>query len=620
CYLYVLGHPLPNGHGPVPYYDSIQYIYQHNQGAAKARNHGCRLAKGKFLAFLDADDFFLSDKLTEQVGFLDQNPQIGLVQSGWNIVNQAGEFLRPITLWEAVPTLNLEAWVLNKCVRPSALMMRREWWDKVGGFDHRHPPTEDLDFVLRLALMGCQSAWLPQVHACYRQHDRNLMSSGIKVIQSTEAMMAEFFGRTDLPPNIQKLKPKEQYERWVWLAWRMFRDGHPELMVDCLAKSLEYSPYTRTEALSHWINAFGKISSEYGEGFDIHELTQMSEWQQVLELIWNPSSSETNRFSTAPMPSQPIVSPKKLHIALMNTDDPGIGGLAQYDHSVLSELARRGYQVTAIRPEHSSPLVEREKDLGIKQLWLDYSTSKDLARILRNTRDAEEIYDRIQPDFLIFSDGWPFSHFAAKQVAIQRRIPYMIALGLATPEHVDFSMGDGVSYVEGVRYQYGSAQAVNVAAREHLDILHNQFNLPQTQGNVIYYGRSEKYFAAPNLEVRRRLRQEINIPDDGVICLTTARLAPIKGHLHQIEAMAQLKNSPVWSKLYFVWAGTGKGSDHDLEPELRQKAAELGVSDHLIFLGQRWDIPDWLDASDIFVLTSLAEAAPSFAIMDAMAK
>ena len=104
------------------------------------------------------------------------------------------------------------------------------------------------------------------------------------------------------------------------------------------------------------------------------------------------------------------------------------------------------------------------------------------------------------------------------------------------------------------------------------------------------------------------------------MCLTTARLAPIKGHRFQLEAIAQLKHTSIWDKLYFVWAGTGQGSDQNLEPELKEKVEYLGVSDRVIFLGQRWDIPDWLDACDIFVLTSLAEAAPSFAIMEAMAK
>ncbi|WP_413161550.1 glycosyltransferase [Capilliphycus salinus ALCB114379] len=592
-----------------PYLDVIRYVYQFNQGAAKARNHGCKLAKGEFLAFLDGDDFFTPNKLAEQVKIFEEDTTIDLVQSGWMMVNQKGENLADITPWKDAPELNLETWVLHKCVRPSALMIRKIWWEKVGGFDHRYPPTEDLDFVLRLALMGCKAVWLKQIHAGYRQHDSNLMSGGERVIKNTELLMNEFFKRRDIPANIQRLKQKEHYQRWVWLAWRMYRDGYPQLMTYCFKKSLNSTSDFKANILTHWIDAFKNISGEYGEQFDAQKLMQSPEWQQAVTHLMNKNYFDKTQNLSA-----------KKRIVLMNTDDPGIGGLAQYDHLILCQLAKMGHQVTAIRPQHSSPLVEQEKQLGIQQYWLDYSTSKDLSRILRNTQDAEEIYAKLQPDLIIFSDGWPFSHFAAKQVAIQRNIPYMIALGLATPEHKDFTMGDNIPYAEGALYQYGLAKAVNVAAKEHLNILHEQFKLPKTKGNVIYYGRSEKYFSPPNPSTRQRLRQEIGIPEDGIMCFTSARLAPIKGHRYQLEAIAQLKHTSIWDKLYFVWAGTGQGSDKNIEPELKEKVQQLGVSDHVKFLGQRWDIPDWLEACDIFILTSLAEAAPSFAIMEAMAK
>ncbi|MGB3532292.1 MAG: glycosyltransferase [Microcoleaceae cyanobacterium] len=588
------------------YDDVIQYHYQNNQGAAIARNYGCQIAQGELLAFLDADDFFLPNKLEEQIAVFDANSTIDLVQSGWIIVDKNGEGLTDVTPWKVAPELNLETWVLHKCVRPSALILRKIWWKKVGGFDHRYPPTEDLDFVLKLGLMGCKSVWLKQVHACYRQHDFNLMSGGKRVIENTEKVMNLFFNQPGLSKSILNLKQKEQYQRWVWLGWRMYRDGYLELMLECLIKSIEYAPHSRTETLLHWTEAFKNIAQEYGETFNIEELTNTTEWQQAVNTL----------FTTIPgNPAQ-----QKPHIMLMNTDDPGIGGLAQYDHLIMTQLAKMGYKVTAVRPYHKSPLAETEKTLGIQQYWLDYSTSKDLSRVLRNTFDAEKLYSEIKPDFIIFSDGWPFSHFAAKQVAIQQNIPYMIALGLATPEHIDFSLGDGVPYAEGVLYQYGLARIFNTAAQEHLDILQQQFKLPENKGNVIYYGRSEKYFATPNLTTREQLRQSLGIPADGVMCLTTARLAPIKGHQYQLEAIAQLKNTPVWSKLYFVWAGTGKGSDRDLEPEIQAKIKQLGVADKVKLIGQQWNIPDWLDACDIFVLTSLAEAAPSFAVMEAMAK
>jgi glycosyltransferase involved in cell wall biosynthesis len=596
-----------------PYFPVIKYIYQDNQGAAKARNNGCEIAQGEFLAFLDADDFFLPQKLEKQVAVFDANSSIDLIQSGWYCVNQEGKNWIAVMPWNTAPELNLETWILHKCVRPSSLILRREWWNKIGGFDHHYPPTEDLDFVLRLSLMGCKTVWLKEIHACYRQHDQNLMSGGLKVIKNTENLMNQFFNRSDLPEKILRLRRKESYDRWVWLAWRMYRDGYPDLMVNCLEKSIEYTFFPITETIAHWLDAFQNIAADYGEKIDTYALIKSQEWQFVLNKIMNPKLSTKSKPQLISTPNQP-------HIMLMNTDDPGIGGLAQYDHLILCELAKLGYRVTAVRPNHDNPLVEEEKGLGIQQYWLDYSTSKDLPRILRNTQDAKTLYHEIKPDFIIFSDGWPYSHFAAKQVAIQQNIPYMMAIGLAMPEHINFTMGDHIPYAKGVLYQYGLARTFNTAAYEHLNILQQQFGLPKDKGNVVYYGRSEKYFAPPNLANRQRLRQEIGIPQDGIMCLTTARLAPIKGHRFQLEAIAQLKHTQIWEKLYFVWAGTGQGSDHDLEPELKAKVEHLGVSDKVIFLGQRWDIPDWLDACDIFVLTSLAEAAPSFAIMEAMAK
>lgn len=596
-----------------PYFPVIKYIYQDNQGAAKARNNGCEIAQGEFLAFLDADDFFLPQKLEKQVAVFDANSSIDLIQSGWYCVNQEGKNWIAVMPWNTAPELNLETWILHKCVRPSSLILRREWWNKIGGFDHHYPPTEDLDFVLRLSLMGCKTVWLKENHACYRQHDQNLMSGGLKVIKNTENLMNQFFNRSDLPEKIRRLRRKESYDRWVWLAWRMYRDGYPDLMVNCLEKSIEYTFFPLTETIAHWLDAFQNIAADYGEKIDTYALIKSQEWQFVLNKIMNPKLSTKSKPALTSSPSKP-------HIMLMNTDDPGIGGLAQYDHLILCELAKLGYRVTAVRPNHDNPLVEEEKGLGIQQYWLDYSTSKDLPRILRNTQDAKTLYHEIKPDFIIFSDGWPYSHFAAKQVAIQQNIPYMMAIGLAMPEHINFTMGDHIPYAKGVLYQYGLARTFNTAAYEHLNILQQQFGLPKDKGNVVYYGRSEKYFAPRNLANRQRLRQEIGIPQDGIMCLTTARLAPIKGHRFQLEAIAQLKHTQIWEKLYFVWAGTGQGSDHDLEPELKAKVEHLGVSDKVIFLGQRWDIPDWLDACDIFVLTSLAEAAPSFAIMEAMAK
>src|SRR3989304_595361 len=58
-----------------PYMDRIQYIVQDNKGRSEARNRGIHQSQGEFIAFLDADDLWLPDKLSQQVAALDEHEQ-----------------------------------------------------------------------------------------------------------------------------------------------------------------------------------------------------------------------------------------------------------------------------------------------------------------------------------------------------------------------------------------------------------------------------------------------------------------------------------------------------------------------------------------------------------------
>jgi len=131
---------------------------------------------------------------------------------------------------------------------------------------------------------------------------------------------------------------------------------------------------------------------------------------------------------------------------------------------------------------------------------------------------------------------------------------------------------------------------------------------------VIYCGRPDLYFQPPNPEVRSRLRREWGIPQNAVVCFTAARMDIIKGYQYQIGAIKQLQQLPVWSRLYFVWAGVGTLTDH-----FQQTVQQIGVRDRVKFLGELATINDWLDASDLFILPSESEGLP-LAIMEAMAK
>ncbi|MBR8838294.1 MAG: glycosyltransferase family 4 protein [Stigonema ocellatum SAG 48.90 = DSM 106950] len=296
---------------------------------------------------------------------------------------------------------------------------------------------------------------------------------------------------------------------------------------------------------------------------------------------------------------------------LLYSDDPGIGEVAEYNHMLLCGLAALGYRLTCVQSQSSNPLVSVQKQLGIEHLWLDFDTIKEPERTISDQSQAEKILELAHPDLIILSDTCPFSNSGVKQVAIKLRIPFIVVIGLVEP-----LQGEGLSFIvmnEMSRF-YRLAKAAIAVSKENLNLLHQYYRLPEDKGQVIYYGRPAKYFAPRELSVRDRLRQELEIPLDAVVCFTSARLEPSKGYQYQLAAIQRLKGTEIWDSLYFVWVGGGT-----FESQLRQGLNQLQITNKVKILGQRWDIPDLLDASDIFVLASIAEGMP-LAIMEAMAK
>jgi glycosyltransferase involved in cell wall biosynthesis len=271
-----------------PYLDRIRYIYQENQGVSVARNRGIEEARGEFVAFLDADDFFLlPSKLADQVACFEAQPSLGLVISGWRMVNQQGKKIVDREPWRYASKLDLETWLLYKPVLPSAMMFVREWLQRVGGFDPRFPPSEDVDIACRLALMGCQSAWLQSIAVGYRQHDNNASNQIDKQAKSVEAMLNNFFALPDLPDKIYQLENEVRYYSLLWTAWCFYHNSKFSEMAQYLQKSLRYAPQLPTEIISNWIVFFSQISSQlYNYKLDTYSLSNLPEWQQLIHSIF----------------------------------------------------------------------------------------------------------------------------------------------------------------------------------------------------------------------------------------------------------------------------------------------------------------------------------------------
>ena len=112
---------------------------------------------------------------------------------------------------------------------------------------------------------------------------------------------------------------------------------------------------------------------------------------------------------------------------------------------------------------------------------------------------------------------------------------------------------------------------------------------------------------------KNSLRNELDISSDSIVLLSVGELSVRKNHSVVLEALAKIKNDPIFHQIQYLVCGTG-----ELNNSLREKVIDLGISEHVKFLGYRKDIPEVCQCSDLFVFMSLQEGLP-VALMEAMA-
>ncbi len=135
------------------YGDRIRCVRQANAGVSAARNHGLRLAQGRYIALLDSDDEWLPEKTERQIALLQANPDLGMVLCDVRCVDAAGATIEIVRRRDVIredgPALR---WVLGSpALAPASAMLRREVYEDIGGFDESLRTAEDIDFHLRVA-------------------------------------------------------------------------------------------------------------------------------------------------------------------------------------------------------------------------------------------------------------------------------------------------------------------------------------------------------------------------------------------------------------------------------------------------------------------------------------
>jgi glycosyltransferase involved in cell wall biosynthesis len=186
----------------------MTWFRQENAGVARARNRAVARARGDLIAFQDADDVWLPEKLAEQVPLLDQNPDTDLVfaDSAFFPPDPAS----PGSLFQQKPPLRgrvLQQLLMGCFVLMSTVVVRKSAVLEVGGFVDGQTPFSDVDLILRVA-----------EHHDFDYVDKILMRWRIR---------SESLSHRD--PLANQIRDLEMFDHWVARRPDLFPPNAPEV-------------------------------------------------------------------------------------------------------------------------------------------------------------------------------------------------------------------------------------------------------------------------------------------------------------------------------------------------------------------------------------------------------
>lgn len=222
--------------------EKVQYIKQANGGVCAARNNGFAKSTGDIIAFLDADDTWMPEKIEKQVAKFAEDAEIGLVHCGTREFDSASGETR------ALQIEGKEGWVANEHIlfdKPvinfssSVLMISRKAIDDVGGFDTRLKNGEDWEFCLRVA-RKYKVGFVPEALVNYRNHGLNAHLDIKEMERSTKIAWEKAFDTTD--EKVLRLRSKSFGNLHKVLAGSYFQAGDFPASLKHAVKSLWYKP------------------------------------------------------------------------------------------------------------------------------------------------------------------------------------------------------------------------------------------------------------------------------------------------------------------------------------------------------------------------------------------
>lgn len=295
--------------------------------------------------------------------------------------------------------------------------------------------------------------------------------------------------------------------------------------------------------------------------------------------------------------------PRRLRI-LQIVDGFRMGGAENKLWELIERLDTGKYEIVLANVGPSGPLQSQFEKLGVEMFHFPRRFSFDplplfqLRRLIRRRQ-----IDVIQTT-LLWADI--IGGFAAWLSGVPAMISWETVTHKGDPYH------NNLQRRLGYEWAMKHCDLIIAVSREVGDSVQQQRRIPPQKIRVIHYGVDlQKFFPRDEKAIQSK-RRELGVSTQDLLIAIVARLEPLKGHRYFIEAFAPVvKQFPQVQAIF-----TGDGS---LRRELEQQAQQLGLDNHIKFLGVRQDVSEILSAADLLVLPALGGEGLPNVLLEGMA-
>ncbi|HSY54105.1 MAG TPA: glycosyltransferase [Opitutaceae bacterium] len=208
----------------------IYQRHEKNQGLPATRNTGIAAARGEWIALLDSDDLWMPDHLADLAACAQQRPTADLVHAGSVLFeNESGKQLEiRAPSMAAVRDYPRSLYLGEYIVQPSSVLLKKNLWARVHGFNPAYRYVEDREMWLRCARAGAVFAFTGRNTCLYRKHATALTTHAGPMALASAQVLQQHLDWNVIAP---KLRRRITAEAWI-SAGRIILHAAPRIARD----------------------------------------------------------------------------------------------------------------------------------------------------------------------------------------------------------------------------------------------------------------------------------------------------------------------------------------------------------------------------------------------------